>query len=108
MAKKKPRPVVPSRRSSRLRSWSCAGGGGRSIGQVAIDFDPTETAVREWVKQADLDDGHRSDGLTTAEREELNRLRRKKRRLTATAPIKTRPPAEPTTTSVVPLLVTSH
>jgi transposase len=48
---------------------------------VAIDFDLTETAVREWVKQADIDDGRRSDGLTTAEREELNRLRRENRRL---------------------------
>src|SRR6266545_1896288 len=37
----------------------------RSIGQVAVDFDLTETAVREWVKQADIDDGRRSDGITT-------------------------------------------
>jgi transposase len=50
--------------------------GDRSIGQVAVDFSLTETAVREWVKQADIDDGRRSDGLTTAEREELSRLRR--------------------------------
>ena len=48
---------------------------------MAIDFDLTETAVREWVKQADIDDGLRSDGLTTSEREELNRLRRENRRL---------------------------
>jgi transposase-like protein len=48
---------------------------------VAVDFDLTETAVREWVKQADIDDGRRSDGITTAEREELNRLRRENRRL---------------------------
>ena len=34
----------------------------RSIGQVARDFDLTETAVREWVKQADIDAGRR-DGL---------------------------------------------
>ena len=37
--------------------------GDRSVGQVARDFDLTETAVREWVKQADLDAGTRSDGL---------------------------------------------
>ena len=55
--------------------------GDRSVGQVSIDFDLTETAVREWVKQADIDDGRRSDGLTTAERDELNRLRRENRRL---------------------------
>ena len=55
--------------------------GDRTIGQVAKDFDLTETAVREWVRQADLDAGVRSDGLTSAEREELTRLRRENRRL---------------------------
>lgn len=55
--------------------------GERTIGQVAKDFDLTETAVRAWVKQADLDAGTRSDGLTSAEREELTRLRRENRRL---------------------------
>jgi len=55
--------------------------GDRSVGQVAKDFDLTETAVREWVKQAERDSGHRSDGLTTAERTELSALRRENRRL---------------------------
>jgi transposase len=56
--------------------------GGRSVGQVARDFDLTETAVREWVKQAERDAGTRVDGgLTTAERDELNELRREARRL---------------------------
>ena len=55
--------------------------GDRSVGQVARDFDLTETAVREWVKQADLDAGTRSDGLTTEERSELAALRRENRRL---------------------------
>ena len=54
--------------------------GDRSVGQVARDFDLTETAVRAWVKQADVDAG-RQDGLTTAEREELAALRRENRRL---------------------------
>lgn len=39
--------------------------------QVARDFDLTETAVREWVRQADIDGGTRSDGLTSDERDEL-------------------------------------
>jgi transposase len=55
--------------------------GDRSIGQVARDFDLTETAVREWVKQAERDTGQRSDGVTSDEREELQRLRRENRRL---------------------------
>lgn len=49
--------------------------GGRSIAAVARDLGLTETAVRRWVAQAEIDAGHR-DGLTTAEREELSRLRK--------------------------------
>jgi transposase len=56
--------------------------GDRSIGQVARDFDLTETAVREWVRQAERDAGRRRDGgLTSAERQELSALRRENRRL---------------------------
>jgi transposase-like protein len=56
--------------------------GDRSVGQVARDFDLTETAVREWVKQAERDAGSREDGgLTSAERRELAELRRENRRL---------------------------
>ena len=55
--------------------------GDRSVGQVAKDFDLTETAVREWVKQAERDAGTRSDGLTSSEQQELARLRRENRQL---------------------------
>jgi transposase len=51
---------------------------GNTAASVARDLELTETAVRAWVKQADIDDGHR-DGLTTGEREELARLRRENR-----------------------------
>ena len=54
---------------------------GKTVGQVARELDLTETAVRQWVRQADLDAGHRSHGLTTAEGEELGRLRREVREL---------------------------
>ena len=54
---------------------------GKTVGQVAKELDLTETAVREWVRRADLDAGRRSDGLTTVEREELRRLRRENREL---------------------------
>ena len=54
--------------------------GDRSIGQVARDFELTETAVRSWVKQAEVDAGER-DGLTTEERQELAQLKRENRRL---------------------------
>jgi transposase len=56
--------------------------GDRSVGQVARDFDLTETAVREWVKQAERDAGTRQDGgLASAERAELVQLRRECRQL---------------------------
>ncbi len=51
---------------------------GNTAASVARDLDLTETAVREWVKQADVDGGAR-DGLTTAERAELAQLRREVR-----------------------------
>jgi transposase len=54
--------------------------GDRSVGQVARDFDLTETAVREWVKQAEVDAGERA-GLSTDEVRELAELRRENRRL---------------------------
>jgi transposase len=56
--------------------------GDRSVGQVARDFDLTETAVREWVRQAERDAGTGGDGgLTSQERQELAALRRENRRL---------------------------
>jgi transposase len=50
----------------------------RSIAAVARDLDLSETAVRRWVNQAEVDAGRR-DGLSTAEREELARLRKEVR-----------------------------
>jgi transposase len=56
--------------------------GGRSVGQVAKDLDLTETALREWVRRAEIEDGEGPPGaLTQAEREELVRLRRENKRL---------------------------
>jgi transposase len=52
---------------------------GRSINELAREFEPSANAIRKWVKQAGLDEGLRSDGLTTSERDELNRLRRENR-----------------------------
>ena len=51
--------------------------GGRSIPEVARDLDLTESALRLWVHQAEVDAGRGKPGeLTPAEREELQRLRR--------------------------------
>src|SRR5437016_13863398 len=51
---------------------------GQTVGAVSRRMDLTETAVRDWVRQADIDAGKR-DGLTTAEREELTALRKENR-----------------------------
>ena len=51
---------------------------GKSIGAVARELDLTETAVRAWVQQAEVDAGRGPTGaLTTAEREELAQLRKR-------------------------------
>jgi transposase len=49
---------------------------GRNPEELATKFEPTAQAIRNWVRQADLDAGRRQDGLTTEERDELRRLRR--------------------------------
>jgi len=54
---------------------------GRSPEELAREFEPSSQAIRNWVRQADLDEGRRADGLTSAEREELVRLRRQVKQL---------------------------
>ncbi len=55
---------------------------GKSIGQISQELDLTESAVRNWVRQAETDEGRGSDGaLSSGEREELRRLRRENTRL---------------------------
>ncbi len=80
VAKKKPRRRRSFTPEFKAEIVEACSRGDRSIGQVARDFDLTETAVREWVKQADIDAGRR-EGLTSTEREELSQLRRENRRL---------------------------
>lgn len=53
--------------------------GGLSMAQVTRDLGVSDQTLRNWLKQADLDSGRRTDGLTTEEREELRRLRRENR-----------------------------
>ena len=54
---------------------------GRSPEELAREFEPSSQAIRNWVRQADRDEGRRRDGLTSAEREELVRLRRQVKQL---------------------------
>jgi transposase len=54
---------------------------GRTPEELSREFEPSAQAIRNWVRQSDLDEGRRADGLTSAEREELGRLRRENRQL---------------------------
>ncbi|MYS82806.1 IS3 family transposase, partial [Embleya scabrispora] len=80
MGKKKPRPRRSFTSEFKAEIVELCRRGDRSVGQVAKDFDLTETAVRDWVVRAEVDAGER-DGLTGGEREELAALRRENQRL---------------------------
>jgi transposase len=54
---------------------------GRSAEELARDYEPTATTIRNWEKQDAIDSGRRADGLTTEERAEIARLRREVRLL---------------------------
>ena len=79
MAKRKRRAFTPEFKAEAVRLCRV---GDRTVRQVAKDLDLTETALRDWVKRAEVDAGQGPPGaLTTAEREELTRLRRENKRL---------------------------
>ena len=54
---------------------------GRSVEDLAREFEPCAATIHGWIKQADRDGGRRADGMTSDEREELRRLRRENRQL---------------------------
>ena len=54
---------------------------GRTPEELSEEFEPSAQTIRNWVKQADLDRGVRSDGLTSSERDELRALRREVKQL---------------------------
>ena len=50
--------------------------GGRTPESLSREFEPTAQSIWNWVRQAERDEGTRTDGLTTEEKEEFRRLRR--------------------------------
>jgi transposase len=55
---------------------------GKSVGAIARELGLTETALRRWVQQSEVDSGRGAAGaLTMGEREELAQLRRENKRL---------------------------
>jgi transposase len=67
------------RRSFRAEAERLVRTSGKLIREVASDLGVSEQALRNWVRQGDLDAGRRTDGLTSSEREELRQLRRRVR-----------------------------
>jgi transposase len=72
----KSRPPYPAEYRRRLIELVRAG---KTPEELSRQFEPSAQAIRNWVAQVDRDDGKRGDGLTSAEREELARLRRENR-----------------------------
>jgi len=72
------RTPYPEAFKARMVELVCAG---RTPGELAREFEPSSESIRQWAKQADLDEGRREDGVTTEEKEELRRLRRENKRL---------------------------
>ena len=68
-----PRPHPPE---FRQRAVELARMGDKPVAQIAEDLGISDSCLRNWMRQADLDEGRRSDGLSTAERAELVELRR--------------------------------
>ena len=65
----------------RRRAVELARRGDQPIAQIAKDLGIAESGLRRWMKQLDVDDGRRNDGLTSDEGKELTELRRRNRTL---------------------------
>ena len=74
----KTRPPYPPQFRARLIELARTG---RTPEELGRQFEPSAQTIRNWLRQADRDDGRRTDGLTTEEREEVRRLRRENKTL---------------------------
>ena len=54
---------------------------GRSIAELAREFEPSDQTIRNWIKQHEVDTGKRQDDLKSNQKEELRRLRKENRKL---------------------------
>jgi transposase len=66
-------PYPPEFRAEAIRLMRTSG---KSLAQIGRELQVTTETLRHWIKQVDIDDGLRHDGLTTEETEEVRRLRR--------------------------------
>ena len=72
------RPAYPPEFKTQIVELSRSG---RSFSQLAREFEPSLETIRNWVRQADLDEGVRKDGFTSVEKDEIRELRKENRRL---------------------------
>jgi len=73
-----PKPPYPPEFRARIVELARAG---RTLRSLSKEFGVTDTTIRSWLRQADLDTGRRSDGLTSEEKQELARLKKENARL---------------------------
>ncbi len=66
------KPFPPEFRAEAVRLYRM---GGRTLAETAREIGVSDWTLARWVRQADIDEG-KAEGLTSEEREELNRLRR--------------------------------
>lgn len=79
MTRRKRRKFTPEFKADAVRLCTT---GGKTFAEVTKQFDLTETSLRKWVKQAEVDAGKGPpDALTTAEHAELAELRKRVKRL---------------------------
>ena len=78
MTRRKRRTYTPEQKADAVRMARVSG----SVAQTARNLDLTESALRYWVRQADVDEGRGPEGaLNTDERAELRRLRKRTQQL---------------------------
>jgi transposase len=63
---------------------------------LAAEFEPTAQTIRNWIKQADLDNGQKQDGLSSEDKAELARLRKENKQLRLEREILSHRPGAPT------------
>ena len=72
------RPAYPAQFKAQIVALARSG---RSVAELAREFEPCAHTIQTWIKQADRDEGKRADILSTDERDELRRLRAENKKL---------------------------
>lgn len=76
-----PRTRPPYPPEFRVEAVELIRSGAKTIRGLSRDLGVSDQTLRNWLRQGDIDAGRRHDGLTTAERDELRRLRADNRTL---------------------------